>query len=159
MTPALLLQTLRTGLAAWAQTHRAALSIASDAWNALELLASGPASLRIILRWDGDSQDADQDAGIVKHKIAVIVSGARALLAQQGQHLVDGSAATGKPLYESVSAVRAVVRSLEFPGGITSGALRYAGCQPFTTPEGVPIDAYELLFEIDASIPIEQEPS
>jgi hypothetical protein len=158
MTPAQLLQLLRAALATWLQGRGGNLSIASDAWHALELLVNAGTGPRIVLRWDGDSQDADQDAGIVKHRLSVIVSAARGLAATPGQQLVDGTTSR-PPLYAVVSAVRAVVRAIEYPAGLTSGALRYAGCQAATTPEGVPLDAYELHFEIDASLPLSQDPN
>lgn len=152
LSPADIITKLQTQLAAWVTAKKGLLSIAEDPWHVLELLAETPVGFRVILHWAGDRNAADDiDDGIDNHTVEVIVSKNRGLAAKRGDHLVEPRA--GVALLVLVGQVKAKIKGsfALWEQEITQGEIEYRGCEPVTTPEGVPLDAYRLSWSLLAA--------
>lgn len=127
-------------------------SIASDAFNVIEILGERPAGFRVILLWEGDQDATGQPlAGIVRHTIAVIISANRGLRVWNGENLHRDTAA-GPSLLTRLAEIRTLILRFRFPPGFSDETLLYIGTEPETTPEGLPLDAYRMRFQLHASI-------
>lgn len=156
-TPAVLLLALQTDIEQWATEHTALVSIASDPFEVYEILAEGPARVRVILHWVGDKDDSGEkfDLGIVRNAIEVIISHNRGLQIRPGDSLLRGTD-TRPSLVALLSSLRSRVRSLILPeDDATTRSFEYRGTDPVVTPEGLRLDAYRLHFEIWGSLPDE----
>jgi hypothetical protein len=129
------------------------VQVAKDPWHVLEILTDSPLGLRLVLHWAGEDALGDEDAApLATQKIEVIVGYSLGLKATPEGTLIDGTSARPS-LLKFVSDVRQRVLELEFEPGASSGLVRYGGCEPFETPEGVPLAAYRLRFGLDTSLP------
>jgi len=149
---AAILRMLRGYLLPWVQSEKGALSLARDPWHVLEILAASPVGFRVILSWDGEEAQTDQEvAGIFTQKIKVIVSHNRGLKKQPGENLIIPDAER-PALIERVTQVRDKLRGYVFPTGETSGIMNYRFARPFITPMNMPLDAFEMEFQLVVAI-------
>jgi hypothetical protein len=134
--------------------QKATVSIAKDPWNVLEILADSPRGLRFIVHWGGEEALGDEPAApLSTQRIEVIVAFSLGLKAGVDAALVD-SQDERPSLLAIVSRVRGHVLAMSFgQEDASEGLLRYGGAEPFETPEGVPLAAYRLKFELDTSMP------
>jgi len=156
-SPAELLLALEADITLWASSQTAMVSIASDPFEVYEILAEGPARVRVILHWAGDVDDSGEkfDLGIVKNRIEVILSHNRGLQVRPGDNLLRGSG-TRPALVALLASLRSQIRSLVAPAdGASTRIFEYRGCEPVVTPEGMRLDAYRMHFEIWSSLPDE----
>jgi hypothetical protein len=146
---------VKTAIAAVASSNKGKIEIAKDPWHVLELLAESPSGFRIIIHWAGDQQLGDMDdAPLVTSRLEVILSCNLGLTANAESALVEGSALTNRPsLLDLVSRVRQRILQKLWPAERTGGNIRYVGCEPVGTPDGVPLAAYRLSFELDHAAP------
>lgn len=127
-------------------------SIAGDAFHVLELLGESPVAWRVILLWEGDDDATGQPlAGIVRHTISIVISHNRGLRVWNGENLHRDTAAQPS-LLTRLAEIRALVLRFRFPAEITDETLLYLGTQPEVTPEGLPLDAYRMRFQLHAAI-------
>ena len=148
-----LLRFIRDSIKPWVAARRGAVSIAADPWNVLEILGTRPGGFRVVVLWAGDKKRGEhEEAGVVDHNVQIVTSMGRALTREPGQHLADG-ASGAEPLYKLIGELRETLRGLQFPDGVTEGALNYLGTDSFTTPEGLAIDAYVSTFQLGAYLP------
>jgi hypothetical protein len=160
LEPHRLLELVHEDFTPFAQEHKAELVIAEDPWGFLEVLASGPQGGLIALHWGGDTNtQADMpEAVFAENQIEIGIavnpglakdSKARALSRRPGDRL---------PLIRLVAEARRRARSLMLPDdGTSERRLRYAGCDPVVLPDGVPLSAYRMRFQV-VSTPSEAPP-
>lgn len=133
---------------------RADISVAGDLAQVVEMLASAPAGLRLVISDEGDEPaNADQpEAGIIKLTVALYVAMAAGLPAKAKAGAWLGK--PGKPaLLAKCGAVRDFVRSLELPEDLTNERFEYTGRQPVIDRDGGPLHAYRLSFQIYTALP------
>ena len=148
-----LLRFIRDSIGPWVAARRGTLSIAADPWNVLEILGTRPGGFRVVVLWAGDKKRGEhEEAGVVDHSFQIVTGMGRALTREPGLHLADG-ASGAEPLYKLIGELREVLRGLQFPDGVTEGALNYLGTDSFTTPEGLAIDSYVSTFQLGAYLP------
>ncbi|MCX6908055.1 MAG: hypothetical protein NTY01_08435 [Verrucomicrobia bacterium] len=153
INPADILRKIEADIRPWCVANKANLSLATDAWNVLELLAESPAGLRVILHWEGDDDaGSHESAGIVENTIKVVLSHNRGLLAAPGANLTEGRAGQ-KPLYELLSDLRSALRAIEWPDRIASKRLFYKGSKSVIAPDGLPLDAREMTLTLHTTLP------
>jgi hypothetical protein len=152
-TPNALLLRVHDDLKPWVASEKGHLSIARDPFDVIELLGANPPGFNILLLWEGDEDFLDQPlAGIVRHNISVVVSSNRGLRMWKGENLHRPG--PGQPaLLDRVDQVRQRIRALRLEDEVTDQIFLYKGCEPESTPDGLPLDAYRLRFQIHAAIP------
>lgn len=130
------------------------ISVAKDPWHVVEILVQSPQGLRLIVHWAGEAALGDEPAApLATQRIHVVIGYALGLRASADAALVENTAARPS-LLRIVSDVRERVLSMAFGAADASeGLFRYAGADPEETPEGVPLAAYRLRFELDTSLP------
>lgn len=153
-TPDTLLLELHAALVPWLAARKGVVSIAADPYNFLELLADGPSGCRVVLHWGGETNPADdaRTGCFPANRIEVGITGNLGLEARPEMALIAGNAV--RPAFlETVAAVREVVRSHLFREDISTKFPLYKGCEPVVLPEGMPLRAYRLNFEITLGLP------
>ena len=145
----LLLIGLHSSLNTLAESQGGKALIAGDALVASEMLLSGPGTWRCVIWWAGDSQLGDLDQSpLVTMNISMYVGYAPGLGVQLDKALVTDSG--NRPsLMKLVNLIRKRILALEFPEEVTSVNPRYVGTNQLSTPDGVPLSAYQLNFELD----------
>ena len=153
ITPNELLTAVRDGLAPLAEHWEGAISLATNPFEVIEMLAQSPGTPRIVILWEGeaDATGGQRPGGIVTHTVALIISMNRGLPIWSGQ-VVSGAAADTPSILERLAELRTAMLSIAFPGGSTSQRFFYLGADSETTPEGLPLDAYRLRFSLKAKI-------
>lgn len=136
-------------------SNKGKVYIAKDPWNVLELLAESPSGFRCILHWAGDKLLGEQeDLPLMTSRLEVILSCNLGLTAAAETALVEESAITARPsLLNLVNKVRERMLQKLWPADYTEEQIRYVGTDPVGTPEGVPLAAYRLVFELDHAAP------
>lgn len=137
-----------------AEGAKPTVSIAKDPWNVIEILTDAPRGVRLVIHWAGEEALGDEPAApLATQRIEVIVGFALGLRAGVDSALVENL--ENRPsLLRLVSLVRARVLGMTFTEPDASeGLFRYRGCEPVETPEGVPLAAYRLRFELDTNMP------
>lgn len=130
------------------------VSVAKDPWHVIEILAASPRGLRLVVHWAGEEPLGEEPmAPLSTQRVEVIVGYALGLKASADAALVENTA--DRPsLLKIVADVRARVLGMVFSEmDASEGLFRYRGAEPVETPEGVPLAAYRLKFELDASMP------
>jgi hypothetical protein len=154
----------------WAEARKGRATVARDPLDVLILLTQGPAGFLVIFLWDGDSAseigadetDVDQSGAVEVHppatnRIEVIIGRNLGLDVRKDWALIaerDGRA----PLLKLVNEARAKMLALVYPDDATS--LRrfvYRGCDSVSLPDGFPLAAYKLRFELVATVDVEDE--
>jgi hypothetical protein len=146
---------LHNALEPFARSNRGTPHIAKDPWHVLELLAENPAGFRIIVHWAGDknagNRDGVENLPLVTAILQVILSNNLGLTASPEQALVD--AVPGRqPLLRLLGKAREKVMRITWPEDLCD-PIRYVGTDPVGTPEGVPLAAYMMTFELDHALP------
>ena len=75
-------------------------------------------------------------------------------LSERCHRRAQGDKGDRRNLLGRVDALRAYALSLVFPGtdGETLKRLRYGGCDPMSTPDGLPLAAYKLRFGLVTTV-------
>lgn len=144
-----LVEIFRGRLQDWCSGRGAKEEFASDAWSALMALAASPQGLIAVAYWGGD-EDNGQRVNICANSLRIVLSRNQGLGADPAGNLVG--TATKEPLFALVDSLRRHMLGLRFPEPSTSGRIEYLGASAFALPDGAPLDAYELRFEITATI-------
>ncbi len=153
IAPSSILSQLAEDLAKWARDRKGEVSVAQDPFRVLEVLWERPVGFRVIVHWAGDRPiEGGPDAvPISTNRIEVYLSYNLGLTAK-----LDVALMTGEPdrpsMLAMTEACRARLLSYTFPQATTGAILRYAGCEPVTTPDGYPLAAYKLSFELDGAV-------
>ena len=146
-----LLRLVRADLDAWAAKYKGTTSIASDRYNAVELLSQRPGGLRVVISYAGFKKRGDyEETKAVDHTFKFLITTGRVLTAKPGEATVNPIAGQ-TPLYELTDRLAARLRAIEFPDGSTEGTLDLTNGDEVTTPEGVFVDAYEITGTLGAT--------
>lgn len=153
MTPAEIVKTVRDAINSPVTANHGVVSVAGNPFEVIELLEQNPGGFRVILLWERDEDASAQQpcVGIVNTTIAVVVSQNRGLRAWKGDNLYNAYGSL-PALTDLVDLVRTAIRATIMPEGQTSSWWLYLGCEPETTPQGLPLDAYRLRFRITNAI-------
>lgn len=153
-TPDDLVKRIAADLRAWRPAGiTPEVQVAKDPYHVMEILCDSPLGLRLVVHWAGDEDPGEQsEAPLATQRIEVVIAYSLGLKATPENTLVEGTA-TRPSLLKFVSDVRKRVLEMEFTPGISSGLFYYKGCDPVETPEGVPLAAYRLKFELDTCLP------
>jgi len=160
ITPAELLAIVHDGLKPLAEHWKGEISLATNPFEVIEMLAHAPGTPRIVILWEGEADATggpgqSPQGGIVIHTVSLIISANRGLPFWQGGPLA--SIATDTPsILERLAELRTAALGIAFPGGSTRGRFFYLGAESETTPEGLPLDAYRLRFSLTAKINLPQ---
>ncbi len=153
-TPEKILQELRADLEPWARDHAGLVTLARDPYHFLELLAESPAGWRIVLHWDGEDNTGDnaQAGAFCAQRLSLGISANLGLTAKPNEALVTPTASRAA-LLRLVADTRDRVRGYTWPDRTTSRYLLYRRALPVVLPEGVPLAAYKLDFELIIALP------
>jgi hypothetical protein len=143
---------MRDHAKAWAMECGCHLRVGGSAWHVLELLAAAPVGLLAIVWWGGDEETSGTN-GLARNQLNVVLARNRGLTENPTEHLTDAGPAGSRPLFELVDGLRSHLLACEWPTDITDG-LFYRGCEPFVSPEGAPLDAYQISFALAAEMPV-----
>ncbi|HTJ78536.1 MAG TPA: hypothetical protein VL357_06030 [Rariglobus sp.] len=153
-TPDTFLLELYNALSPWAVSRKGVVSIAADPYNFLELLCDTPTGCRLVLHWEGETNPADDSRiGVfATNRFSVGVTGNLGLEASPEKSLIAGNAV--RPAFlETVAAVREFLRAHVFAEAVSTKFPLYKGAEPVVLPEGMPLRAYRLNFEITLGLP------
>lgn len=151
LEPHRLLGLLHEDFEPFAREHRAELVIAEDPWGFLEVLASGPQGALIALHWGGDTNTQGDlaEAVFAENQIEIGIAVNPGLAKDSKARTLSRRPGDKLALIELVAATRARTRSLMLPDdGTSERRLRYAGCDPVVLPDGVPLSAYRMRFQV-----------
>jgi hypothetical protein len=153
-TPDDLLAELRDDLKPWVQKRKGMLSIATDPYNFLELLAQSPAGWRVVLHWDGEDNTAEaaQAGDFCTQRISLGITANLGLTANPSEGMVTDTAVR-KAFLGLVADLRDRVRGYVFPDQVTNRYMHYKRAVPVVLPEGVPLAGMKLDFELIAALP------
>lgn len=151
-----LLQAVNSNLARWTEAGRKlTIYVAKDPWHPYELIAAGPQGLCVILCWAGAEALGDGEAAdltLATQKLEVYLSFNLGLTAQPSAALTAGTAERPS-LLALVSLLTRRLRSLDFKDEArVQRFMRWAGTEPVTTPDGIPLAAYKIKFELDTDV-------
>lgn len=156
LTPSVILQRVSDHIADFVKRHGGRLDIAASEAHAFVLLANAPTGWNCILNYGGDEIAGEEDWGRVNASIEVIVQNNAGLDLRPGANLVDTVGAR-KPLFDLAHRVRARIRTASTTGNLDGDKLEYRGWDKLTTPDGLPMPAVRLRFNILAALPEEEE--
>lgn len=142
-------------LAPWAQAQKGRLVVATDPFNVLEILATGPRGFVVVLGFGGDEALGEEEQNpLATATVEVTVGYCLGLDIAQG--LLLFKAKTDRPsLLGLVSACRAQLLALTFADDGESGRfLAYGGCEPVTLPDGFPLAAYKVRARLDMAVEV-----
>jgi len=164
MSPDLIIEKARAALASWAPAKGARISLARDPFDVLELLTVGPREALIVLAWGGDEpydlglgetdagSDDDNVSPVATQIIEVTVGQGLGLDAIKDWGLIAGKGSRPSVL-KRVANVRGFMLSLLFPDDETTmRRFSYRGCDPWSTPDGIPLAAFKLRFGLVAVV-------
>lgn len=155
LRPDQLLALLYEALKTWvgAQTGaKGEVFISRDPYQFLTLLAETPAGYRLVLGWDGDENQSDRaklamGANVCSQRLSLAISGNLGLTADPGKAAILDTAAR-PALLHLLESVRVHVRGLTLPDTISSILFDYRGTETVVTPDGIPLAAWKMSFEI-----------
>jgi hypothetical protein len=158
-SPDAILLALEAHVKTWCDANKGKVSIAGDAFNVLELLEQSPSGLRVVLYWHGDDAAGDvPQGGVTTNELHVILTYNRGLAIWQGRHTVEGKGER-EPLFKLLSSLRAHIRKFVLGGEAIADTLGYKGAASLPMPNGLPLDAYDMTFTLDAAIEADEESS
>lgn len=153
-TPDALLTELRADLEPWVAKKKGTVSIALDPYNFLELLAESPAGWRAVLHWEGEANPSDnaQAGCFCPQKISIGITKNLGLVAKKDEALVKSL--LGNPAFLKLQAdLRDRVRGYVWPEQTTERYMLYKGADPVSLPDGTPLAAMRLNFELTIGLP------
>ncbi|WP_414664901.1 hypothetical protein [Horticoccus sp. 23ND18S-11] len=154
-TPDAILTEMRADLEPWVRAKKGELSIARDPFHFLELLAESPASFRVVLHWDGESNPGDEpQAGVfAAQKISLGVTANLGLTAKPDEALHKATA-NRAALLRLLADVRDRARSYVWPDETTARYMLYKSADVIVLPDsGLPLAGYRLNFELTIALP------
>lgn len=153
-TPDTLLLELHEDLSAFLAANRGALSVAAEMYDFLQLLTESPAGWRVVLLWEGEENPGDdaQAGCFPTQRFSLGVTANLGLTASPEIGLIKPSASR-PALLQLVAAVRDYVRGHVFRGEVSTKYPLYKGADPVVLPDGMPLKAYRLRFELTVGLP------
>jgi hypothetical protein len=153
-TPDTLLLELHEDLSAFMAANRGHLSVAGEMYDFLQLLTESPAGWRVVLLWEGEENPGDNaEAGcFAANKFSLGVTANLGMTASPEIGLIKPSASR-PALLQLVAAVRDWTRGHVFRQGVSTKYPLYKGADPVVLPDGMPLKAYRLRFELTLGLP------
>ena len=146
-----ILLALEVHVKTWCEANRGKVSIASDPFNVLEILELSPSGVRVVLFWGGDAPAGDQtEGGVSTNELHAVITHNRGLAKWQGRNVVETSGKR-EPLFKLLSSLKAHIKRFVMTGEHVADKIAYAGSKPYATPGGLPLDAYDMTFLLDAA--------
>jgi len=152
---------LADALATWGGSRSIRVSVARDPFDVLEVLTIGPEAALLIVQWDGDEtedpelSEDDATTGPARNNNNIIVGQGLGLDLKRDWRLIAGRG-TRKSVLQRLDETRAFALSILYPADETSlRRLRYRGCEPMVTPDGIPLAAYRLKFSLVAMVNVD----
>ena len=146
-------------LASWVREYKGRACVATDPLNVLEILATGPRGLVVIVGYGGGEQLGDQgdpDAALSAETLEVTVGHALGLEVDQGISLLQNRHGRTS-LLRLLSLCRARVLSMRFAdGGESDTGLAYAGTEAVTLQDGFPLAAYKFKVRLDMAVEVDE---
>lgn len=152
LEPDQLVTLLEDDLTPWVKELKGQLTVADDPWNFLELLAESPVGWRGILHFDGDENKMGHpsEGCYLRNRFSFGISCQRGLTAKPLQALHKARPGGAPALLRLVALARLRIRSFALPADVSERFVRYAGSEPVVLPDGTPLAAYRLRFELTA---------
>jgi len=134
---------------------RGYLSVAGTLRRALEMLATPPQGLFVVLLWDGERNVGTSPlSGVVEHTWSVFVSQTAELNITPDKEVLDVTGPGNKPsLLDRVNVVRDRIRSLLFPEDISSSYVSYVGGSQVFDSQEAPLNSFRLQFALQSALP------
>lgn len=156
LTPAEIVKAVFQWLKQWETTQRVTeVSLAKDPLHPLEILATSPRGLRLIVGYGGgpsNGAEENPNAAIVTHGISVWMGYSLGLTANINAALAVST--DDRPaLLDMISKLDQRVRSLVLPDEVSSRVFRLAGIDDVVLPDGIPLAAFKLRYAIEALMP------
>jgi len=133
-------------------THKGKLTVSGTYVETIDVLSVSPASFLCILEWLGEeAQDPENDLGIARQEIALYLAINPGLAIKKGEVLWLSE--NGKTLLERCNQIRDRVRQIRLRDDEENDrTFTYRECRQVVTPDGIPLRAYRLLFNIDNAL-------
>jgi hypothetical protein len=155
-SPDELLKAMDANVAQWKEAgQKITRFISKDPWHPYEIIATGPQGLCVIFHWSGaDALGGEEVEGLTlaTQKLEVFLSFNLGLTAQPSAALTQGTDARPS-LLKLVGLLQRRIRSMDFRGETdVRRFFRWSGTEPVVTPDGIPLAAYKLKFELDTDV-------
>lgn len=153
MNNVLILQTLHADLRAWAKPLGGEVSASGTFVESLDLLLQRPQGFLAIIEWQGEeSASEDEFTGVVRSDLGIYVAINAGLAVKPGAALWLSEG--GRTLLDRSNAVRDRVREIVLTDDeSTSRYFDYRGARQVLLPDGTPLRAYRLDFQIHHAVP------
>lgn len=150
LEPDQLLALLHADLDSWVRERGGLLSVASDPFNFLELLAEAPAGWRAVLHFESDEnrQDNPDEAALLDMVWSLGVTCQKGLSIRPEERLFLPGPAGAPALLRIVATLRLRMRGAVLPSCLFGGRVHYLGAQPLVLPNGTPLLGYQLRFRV-----------
>lgn len=154
-TPDTLLLELHEDLSAFMASNRGHLSVAAEMYDFLQILTESPAGWRVVLLWEGEENLGDnaESGCFPSQKFSLGVTANLGLTVSPEIGLIKPSASR-PALLQLVAAVRDWTRGHVFREGVSTKYPLYKGADPVVLPDGMPLKAYRLRFELTTVLPV-----
>ena len=155
-SPDELLKAIDANLALWKEAgQKINRFISKDPWHPYELITTGPQGLCLVLHWAGATAlggEVAEGLTLATQKIEVFLSFNLGLMAQPEAALIKGN--DSRPsLLKLINLLQRRVRSMDFRDETdVRRFFRWTATQPFSAPDGTPLAAYKLSFELDTDV-------
>ena len=147
-SPAAIIKSMVDGLAAWAVANNVVPIDVDDPFEAQQMAVQRADGGAVITYWDGDAPVAQSVRSVmVRQRVKVVLTAP-----QSPQSRADGK----RPLLARVATLRAVVLALTPDTATTEGFWKYAGAATMKSPNGIPLDAYELTFTLQTTTEVDE---
>lgn len=152
MTNVAILRTLYDDLRSWAQPLGGEISASGTFVESMDLLATKPRGFLAIIEWQGEEAASDDEfTGVVRSDLGIYVAINPGLALKPGTALWLSEG--GRTLLERTNAVRDRVREIVLEDDeSTSRYFNYRGARQVLLPDGTPIRAYRLDFQIHHTV-------
>jgi len=155
-SPDQLMLALNQYLADWTEAgQKVTRFIAKDPWHPYELIAGGPNGLCVVLSWAGASPLGNEEAEgltLATQKLDVFLSYNPGLSVAPDDALVKGTD-TRPSLLKLVGLLSRRILSMKFSDeSDVRPYFRWAGTSPVTAPDGTPLRAFRMQFELDTDV-------
>jgi hypothetical protein len=155
-SPDELVRAVDARLAAWTVPgYKIARYLAKDPWHPYEIIAAGPRGLCVILKWSGAvafGDDEAEDLTLARQRLELFLSWNFGLAAKPEQALTLGDGERPS-LLKTVALLIRRVREMDFKNeSDVARFFKWKATEEVVTPEGVPLAAYKITFELDTDV-------
>lgn len=148
-----LLLALHADLAPFVAAKKGKLLVSGTYVETIEILGATPNGFLCIIEWLGEENpDPENDLGVVRQEIGLYLAINPGLTLNKGEVLWLSE--NGKTLIERCNQIRDRIREIVLPDDEANDRnFEYRECRQVVTPDGIPLRAYRLLFQIQNALP------